>query len=188
MQQCSIGSSQVTKRSELEQKNLTQLSISVLIKIISHLHDHKVICKPQGVIEFSKTYYFIMLHQGKKQRAQKKNVHALLRKRYFRERNSQETYKAVKKKKIKPNKLKPSVIWFWVFLGCGCIKCIHGGYLFSLLRSQSAVLTLRVTFFIIHQTHVETSCSYSCILSNQLPVYFTEGFQNILDEDSVISF
>lgn len=40
-----------------------------------------------------------MLHQGKKQRAQKKNVHALLRKRYFRERNSQETYKAVKKKK-----------------------------------------------------------------------------------------
>lgn len=55
-----------------------------------------------------------MLHQGKKQRAQKKNVHALLRKRYFRERNSQETYKAVKKKK---NKTKQTQTKCYLVLG-----------------------------------------------------------------------
>lgn len=71
MQKCSIASSQVTKRSELEQKSFSQLSISILIKINSHLRDHKAICKPQGILELSKIDYFIMLHQGEKQGAQK---------------------------------------------------------------------------------------------------------------------
>jgi len=56
MQQCSVASSQVTKRSELEQKTFTWLSISILIKIISHHPDHKAICKPQGVLDLSRIY------------------------------------------------------------------------------------------------------------------------------------